>query len=172
MKTIVDLANLAAVSTATADELRGRHVRVLALFFAASRHGSVEWQEKGTTIALLSYGGNDYSVNVDGVRSKSGSIAALIETVEQLSSAFAAPPTATARDYGEWHGIWVDVQDDRLVSYPKYTDGGWEEQVVEVEFTCQHLLDRVNNDFGTEFTMDDFEEGDECDECTRARLKL
>jgi hypothetical protein len=44
-----------------------------------------------------------------------------------------------------------------------YLDGSWYEEPVRVEYTCQHVLERVNADFGTAFTLDDFEEGDcEC----------
>ena len=31
-----------------------------------------------------------------------------------------------------------------------------------VEFACQHMLDLVNADFGTEFTMDEFQVETEC----------
>jgi hypothetical protein len=73
-----------------------------------------------------------------------------MQTVAQRSSVFAAPPSATARDYGEWHGIWVDVQDGSLVHYAQFADGGWQEGVLEVEFTCQHMLDLAPGKLGWE----------------------
>ena len=160
MKTIADLADLATVSSATVRDLRTSRGRALALFDAATRHDRVEWQANGTTVALLSCGAGDYCVTVDGVQIDKGTIGATIATVKQRSAVFELPPTPTARDYGAWYGFWADVQGGRLVSYVKFADGGWQEDILEVEFACQHMLDRVNADFGTHFTMDEFEEGD------------
>jgi recombination protein RecA len=70
-------------------------------------------------------------------------------------------PTPTARRYDQFC-FWADVQDGHFMCYAMYTDGGYDEDPGEVEFACQHMIDRVNADFGTTFTMDDFSEGDPC----------
>ena len=70
-------------------------------------------------------------------------------------------PTPTARAY-EQFGFWADVQGGHLVSYVMYADGGWDEDPAGVEFACQHMVDRVNADFGTTFAMDDFDESEAC----------
>ena len=134
-------------------------MRALALFIAASRHIKVEWQANGTTVALLSYNGGDYGVTVDGVKSAEGTLGAILDTVKQLSAALEVPPTPTARAYKQF-GFWADVQAGYLVHYVMFADGGWDEEPLRVEYACQHMLERVNADFGTNFTMDDFEEGD------------
>lgn len=154
------IADLATVSSAPVEELRTYRGRALALFDAARRHDRVEWQAKGTTVALLSVGAGEYCVTVDGVQIDKGTLGAILETVTERSAVLEVPPTPTARDYGAWYGFWADVQGGRLVHYVQFADGGWQEDVVKVEFACQHMLDRVNADFGTHFTMDEFEEGD------------
>ncbi len=95
------------------------------------------------------------------MKSAEGTIVALLDTVKQLSAAMEVPPTPTARAYKEF-GAWADVQDGYLVSYPMYIGGGWDEAPVQIEFACRHLVARVNADFGTHFTTDDFEEDTEC----------
>lgn len=161
MQTIAKLADLATVGSATVENLNTHNVRVLALFIAASRHIKVEWQANGATVALLSFNGGEYCVTVDGVRSATGTIGAIFETVKQLSAVLEVPPTPTARAYKQY-GFWADVQDGYLMCYAMHSDGGWDKDPAAVEFACQHMLNRVNADFGTTFTMDEFDEGDEC----------
>ena len=64
-------------------------------------------------------------------------------------------PTPTARFYKQF-GFWADVHDGAIRSYAAFTDGGWDKDYSVVEFTCPHMLDRVNTDFGAELTMADF----------------
>ena len=161
MPTIADLADLATLGSPTVKDLNKHTVRALALFIAASRHIKVEWQANGTAVALLSYNGGEYGVTVDGVKCAEGTLGALLDTVKQLSAVLEVPPTPTARPYEQW-GFWADMQDGHLVHYPMYNDGGWDEEPTGVEFACQHLIDRVNADFGTAFTLDDFEEDCNC----------
>jgi hypothetical protein len=168
MKTIDDLDDLATVSNHTINELHTPNVRVLALFVAASRHFTVAWQAKGTTVALKLLPGDNYEVTVDGVQSAVGTIGVLFDTVTRLSEALERKPTPTARAYIEF-GFWADVQDGCLVHYPMSSDGSWDKEPCGFEYTCPHMLARVNAHFGTNFTTDDFiggyEEGDcECDD--------
>ena len=161
MKTIDHLADLATGSSTTVTKLRTPRERALALLDAARRHDRVEWQATGTTVALLSVGAGEYSAIVDGVLREKGTLGAVLETVEQLSAALAGSPTPTARPYEQW-GLWADVQDGHFMYYAMGADGGWDEDPAEVEFTCQHMLDRVNADFGTAFTLDEFDEDCTC----------
>ena len=162
------ISDLATLASPTVNDLHNPNVRVLALFVAASRHFTVEWQTKGTTIALKLLPGENYGVTVDGVQSAVGTLGALFDTVTRLSEALERKPTPTARAYVEF-GFWADMQDGCLVHYPMNSDGSWEKEPIRFEYTCPHLLARVNADFGTNFTTDDFiggyEEGDcECDD--------
>jgi hypothetical protein len=158
-QTIAELANLAALALVSADDLNKYDVRVFALFLAASCNGTVEWQSNGTTVALIAGDGNEYFVAVDGMRRPKGTIETLFETVKLLSAVLEVPPTPTARAYDQF-GFWADVQDGDLVHYVTYADGSWDADPIAVEFACQHMIDCVNKDFGTNFTMADFEEGD------------
>ncbi len=177
MKDTVDptpLAVLAALSNTAVEALSAPRRRALAIFKAAMRHKGLAWHAKGTAVAILWCGAGDYCVTVDGVQIDKGSRGATLETVKRLVAELdvaSFQPTTTARAHAQF-GYWADVQNGRFMHYPMYTDGDWYEEPLEVEYACQHMLDHVNADFGTTFTMDDFEEDDECDECTRARLKL
>ncbi|MEP7125965.1 MAG: hypothetical protein ABJE95_33845 [Byssovorax sp.] len=159
VQTIAKLADLATLGRVTVEDLNKHYVRVLALFLAASGNGTVEWQANGTTVALVSGDGNEYSVAVDGVPRAEGTIESLFTTVKQLSAALEVPPSPTARAYDQF-GFWADVQDGQLVQYVTFSDGSWDADPIGIEFACQHMLDRVNADFGTDFTMDEFQEGD------------
>ena len=164
MKTIADLADLATVGSATREDLSTPHGRALALFVAAMRLDRVEWQANGTTVVLLWCGAGEYGVAVDGVQRAKGTIGATLETVKQLAAGLGVPhfkPTPTARAYKQF-GFWADVQDGYLLYYAMHSEGGWDKDPAAVEFACQHLLDRVNADFGTAFTMDGFQEDTEC----------
>jgi hypothetical protein len=46
--------------------------------------------------------------------------------------------------------------------YAMHADGGYDADPFAVEFACQHMIDRVNADFGTTFTLDDFQKNDDC----------
>src|SRR5690348_1944060 len=90
---------------------------------------------------------------------RGATIGTMLEAVKQLSSVLEGRPTPTARAY-EQFGFWADVQGGDIIHYPMHLDGSWDDEGILVEFACRHLLDAVNRDFGTEFTMDEFEEGD------------
>jgi hypothetical protein len=138
------------------------------------RHKQLAWVAKGTTVAIVWSSARDYCLTVNGVEINDGTSADILDTLKQLAAELEVArlqPTTTARVHAQF-GYWADVQKGRFKHYPMYTDGSWYDDPLEVEYACQHMLDQVNADFGTTFTMDDFEEGDECDECTRARLKL
>lgn len=70
-------------------------------------------------------------------------------------------PTPTARYYNQF-GFWADIQDGLFLCYAAHADGGWDADPSAVEFACQHMLDRVNADFGTKLTMEDFDDSDSC----------
>ncbi len=167
MTTTPDLADPAATTgNATFEALSGPRRPALLAFDAATRPTRVLVEANGITVEILcGAGAGDYRMAVGRMESDNGPIlAATLATVQRLVAALEAPPlspTPTARSYDEY-GMWVDVQGDWLMCYAMGADGGWDEDPSAVEFTCQHMLDRINADFGTDFTMDEFEEGDEC----------
>ena len=165
MTKIPNLAAPATASNATFEALRGPRKPALLAFDAATRPTRVLVEANGITVEFLRGPAGDYRMAVEGMKSDSGPImAATLETVQRLVAALEPPrlsPTPTARSYNEY-AMWVDVQGDWLMCYAMGADGGWDKDPSAVEFTCQHMLDRVNADFGTDFTMDEFEEGDEC----------
>ena len=177
MKDTVDptpLAVLAALSSTEVEALITPSGRALAILEVVKRRKQLAWVAKGTTVAIVWSSARDYGVTVNGVEIKAGTSADILDTLKQLAAELEVArlqPTPTARVHAQF-GCWADVQNGRFMYYPMYTDGDWYTEPLEVEYACQHMLNQVNADFGTEFTMDDFEEGDECDECTRARLKL
>jgi hypothetical protein len=161
MKTIADLADLASVSETTAEGLSTPRGRALATFAAARRFDRLEWQTNGATVALLWCGAGEYGVTMDGAQIEKGILEATLDTVVRVMAGLALQPTPTARRY-EQVGYWADLQNGQLMSYAMYSDGGWDKSPARVEFACQHVLDRVNADFGTAFTMEDFEEDEDC----------
>ncbi len=147
------LAVLAALSNTDVEALITPSGRALAILEVVMRHKQLAWVAKGTTVAIVWSRERDYGVTVNGVEIKAGTSADIMDTLRQLAAELEVArlqPTPTARDYGEWHGVWVDVQEGRLVCYPKFTDGGWQEDAVEVEFTCQHMLDLAPGKLGWE----------------------
>ncbi len=138
--------------------------RALAIFEVVMRHKQLAWVATGTAVAIVWSRARDYCVTVNGVVINDGTSADILDTVKRLAAELDVArlqPTLTARPY-EQFGFWADVQNGRFMHYPMGTDGGWDEDPAEVEFVCQHMLDRVNADFGTAFTMDDFEDDVEC----------
>ncbi len=163
MITIATLAYLATLSDIPIEALSTPRGRALAMFEVAMRRNGVKWHAKGTTVTLLWCGAGDYCVMVDGAQIAKGTIEDTIYKVKWLLVGLDVPlkPTPTARAYKQF-GFWADVQDGYLVSYVMFASGGWDEDPAGVEFACQHMIDHANADFGTSFTMDDFQEGDDC----------
>jgi hypothetical protein len=160
MKTIADLADPATTKTSIP---RGP---ALAAFDAATRPTRVLVEANGTTVEILCGGAGArpgyYRMAVNQVKSDKGPIGATLETVKRLVAGLEAPllkPTPAARAY-EQFAFWADVQDGYIMTYAMFADGGWDEDPSAVEFACQHMLDAVNADFGSDFTMDEFQEGD------------
>ena len=156
----------ATVSNATVEALSTPHGRALAAFEAATLPTRVLLQANGTTVEILCGPGGDYrmAVNENEVKGDKGALRATLETVKRLVAGLEAPrlrPTPTARYY-EQYGFWADVQNSYFMCYAAHSDGGWDDDPAAVEFACQHMIDSVNADFGTDFTMDEFQEGDAC----------
>jgi hypothetical protein len=183
MKNIVDLSDFLGT---TLETLRASDVGTLALLAGAPRLDGLELKANGVTAAIHRSEAGDYGVTMDGVRldrgildttsttgylvtvdgaqMSMGVVAVLLASVKRLVAELELPqlkPTPTAHFYRQF-GFWADVQEGRFMHYPTYTRGGWDAEPIEVEYACSHMLERVNKDFGTDFDMDDFEEGD-CD---------
>ena len=159
------LAVLAALGYTTPEKLSTPRGRALTLFNVVLRHERLAWRANGAIVELLSCGAGEYCVTVDGVQTDKGTIDATLETVQGLVTELEGvsfQPTTAARPY-EQYGLWADVQKGVLVSYAMFNDGGWDEGPAAIEFVCQHMVDRVNADFGTAFTVDDFQEEVECE---------
>lgn len=164
MISIATLAYLAILSNTPVEALSTPRGRALAVFEVAMRLDGVKWYANDTLVAVLWCGAGDYCVTVDGAQIDKGTLGATLDTVKRLVAGLDEPllkPTPTACAYPQF-GFWADVQDGYLMCNPMSSDGGWDEDFAGVEFACQHLLDHANADFGTSFTMDEFQEGDDC----------
>ena len=163
MITIATLAYLAALSDFPIEALSTPHGRAHAMFEVARRRSGAKWYAKDALVTLLWRGADDYCVLRDGEQIAKGPLGKTLQWVKWFVVGLDVPlrPTPTARAYKQF-GCWVDVLDGYLASYVMFVDGGWDEDPAGVEFACQHMIDHVNVDFGTSFTMDDFQEGDAC----------
>jgi hypothetical protein len=164
MITIATLRYLATLSNVPVEVLSTPRERALAVFEVATRFGGVKWCAKDTLVAVLPGGAGTFRVTVDGVEIDEGALDAGLDTVTRLVAGLDEPlvkPTPTACAYSQF-GVWVDVQNGYLMFNPMSPDGGWDEDFAAVEFACQHLVEHANADFGTSFTMDEFEDGDDC----------
>jgi hypothetical protein len=164
MITVVTLTYLAALSNTPVDTLSTPRERALAVFDVATRLGGVKWYANHTLVTVLSCGAGDYRVMVGEAEIDNGTLGATLATVERLVAGFDPPlrrPTPTTCAYWQF-GIWVDMQDGYLKCNPMSTDGGWDEDFSAIEFACEHMLAHANADFGTSFTMDEFDKGDDC----------
>jgi hypothetical protein len=163
MITIATLRYLATLSNTAIEALSTPRGRALAMFEVAKRSDGVKWYANDTLVVLLGNDASGYSVTVDGAPIDTGTLEHTISTVKCLVVGLDEPlrPTPTARAYTQF-GFWADVQNGYLVSYVMFSDGGWDEDPAAIEFACQHMVDHANADFGTSFTMDDFQEGDRC----------
>lgn len=163
MITIATLAYLALLSNTTVEVLGTPRGRALAMFEVARRRDGVKWYAKDATVVLVGNDAAGYRVTRHGDAIATGTLEHTLCTVERLVVGLDVPlkPTPTARAYKQF-GFWADAQDGYLMSYVMFADGGWDEEPAAVEFACPHLVDHANADFGTSFTMDDFQEGDAC----------
>jgi len=163
MITIATLTYLALLSDTPVESLSTPRGRALAMFEVARRRDGVKWYANDTLVILRGNDADGYSVTVDGAPIDTGSLESAISTVKCLVVGLDEPlkPTPTARAYTQF-AFWADVQNGYLMSYVMFSDGGWDEDPAAVEFACPHLVDHANADFGTSFTMDDFQEGDAC----------
>jgi hypothetical protein len=164
MITVVTLTYLAALSNTPVQAQSTPRERALAVFDVATRLDGVKWYANHTLVAVLSCGAGDYCVTVAGVEIDKGTLGATLATVERFVAGFDPPlhrPTPTTCAYWQF-GIWVDMQDGYLKCNPMSSDGGWDEDFSAIEFACDHMVAHANADFGTSFTMDDFDKGDDC----------
>lgn len=100
-------------------------------------------------------------MTVDGAQIENGILGATLETVTRLLSRLPLQPTPTARCYEEV-AYWADVEYPHIMTYVLFSNGGWGQDPAGLEFVCQHVLARINADFGTAFTLDDFQEHEDC----------
>jgi hypothetical protein len=164
MITIATLRYLATLSNVPVEELSTPRERALAVFAVATRFDGVKWYAKDALVAVLRCGTGEFTVPGDDAEIEEGTLVVMLDTVERLVAGLDEPllkPTPTACAYRQF-GVWVDVQNGYLMFNPMSPGGGWDEDFAAVEFACQHLVEHANADFGTSFTMDDFEEGDDC----------
>jgi hypothetical protein len=163
MITVATLAYLALLSDTPVESLSTPRGRALAMFEVARRRDGVKWYANDALVALVGSDATGYRVTVDGAPIYADTLGSMIRTVQRLVVGLDVPlkPTPTARAYKQF-AFWADAQDGYLMSYVMFADGGWDEEPAAVEFACQHMVDHANADFGTSFTMDDFQEGDDC----------
>ena len=164
MITVVTLTYLAALSNTPVQAQSTPRERALAVFDVATRLDGVKWYANHTLVTVLYCGAGDYRVMVGGAEIDNGTLGATVATVARFVAGFDPPhlrPTPTTCAYWQF-GIWVDMQDGYLKCNPMSSDGGWDEDFSAIEFACEHMLAHANADFGTSFTMDDFDKGDDC----------
>jgi hypothetical protein len=164
MITIATLTYLAHLSGTPVESLGTPRGRALAVFDVAMRLKGVKWYANDTLVVVRYCGAGDYTVTTDGVQIDGGTLGATRDTVKRFVAGFDGPlqkPTPTACAYRQF-GIWVDMQDGYLKCNPMSQDGTWDEDFSAIEFACDHMVDHANIDFGTSFTMDDFDKGDDC----------
>lgn len=153
----------ATVDSATMEALCTSRGRALIAFEEAAGPDAVLVRANGTTVIITCDATAHYRMTVNDEETDRRPIRATLEKLKGLVAGLELPllqPTPTARDYTAWYGFWVDIQDGKLVHYVTYADGSWDEEPMGVEYACPHMIARVNTDFGTAFTMEDFEEGD------------
>ena len=162
MITIATVAYLALLSDTPIEALGTPRGRALAMPEVAKRRDGVKWYANDTLVVLRGNDADGYSVTVDGAPIDSGTVEHTISTVKCLVVGLDEPlrPTPTARAYTQF-AFWTDVQNGYLMSYVMFSDGGWYEDPAAIEFACIHMLEHVNADFGTAFTMEEFQEGDD-----------